>query len=46
MPLRGEFLPFLFGGLIEGASGAFLAANRFQAVQYYSIQWFDRAGAS
>jgi hypothetical protein len=29
-PLRGEFLPFLFGGLIGGASGAFLAANRFQ----------------
>jgi hypothetical protein len=32
MPLRGEFLPFLFGGLIGGACGAFLAANRFQVI--------------
>ena len=32
MPLRGEFLPFLFGGLIGGASGAFLAANRLQVI--------------
>jgi hypothetical protein len=30
--LRGEFLPFLFGGWIGGVSGAFLAANRFQVI--------------
>src|ERR1700730_1235271 len=32
VPLRGEFLPFLFGGWIGGVSGAFLAANRFQVI--------------
>jgi hypothetical protein len=32
MPLRCEFLPFLLGGLIGGAFGAFLAANRLPVI--------------
>jgi hypothetical protein len=32
MPLRGEFLPFQFGGAIGCAFGAFLAPNRFQVI--------------